>query len=209
MKANSERCRLLKLPAEIRNLIYGLVLVQDEAINLHKVLKRQERPCDLISAWRHTVKGIYHNLQAMVKQPPLTKTCQQIRNEALPIFYGANTFATCIINDRGGRQYVDASRWSTRWLTMVGKHNRKLLKQLHIPRPGNFECLMRFLKKFPNEASVRFIQTLGGSKEDNHIGEEDESDSDVGSVGSLDPESEASLMKGGGLHLTFKDSEDS
>lgn len=50
-------------PAEIRNVIYELAMVDDRPIMI----------------WGHL-------------QPVLTRVCKQVRSEALPIFYGANRF---------------------------------------------------------------------------------------------------------------------
>ncbi|TKA69474.1 hypothetical protein B0A49_05212 [Cryomyces minteri] len=56
----------LELPAELRNNIYSLALVQPSRINVYD--------------------------GSSSKQPPLTRVCKQIRGECLPLFYGANEF---------------------------------------------------------------------------------------------------------------------
>lgn len=63
-------CALTNLPAEIQNKIYKLVVVDSEDIHI---------PAD------HP-----HEPQ----EPALLRTCQQIRNVAAPIYYGANVFET-------------------------------------------------------------------------------------------------------------------
>lgn len=60
---------LTRLPPELRNLIYEMVLLRSTPIR--------------IRTWRRDFVG---------RQAPLLKTCRQIRNEALPIFYQSNTF---------------------------------------------------------------------------------------------------------------------
>ena len=59
---NSTRCRLLELPAELRNTIWTLAV----SINQHR--------------------------QVDFRQPALSRVCRQIRTEALPVFYGTTTF---------------------------------------------------------------------------------------------------------------------
>lgn len=58
-------CRLLDLPAELRNDIYRLVVLQTDDIVV-------------------STEGI--------NEPPLLKACKQIRVEALPIYYAENSF---------------------------------------------------------------------------------------------------------------------
>ncbi|TKA81415.1 hypothetical protein B0A49_00654, partial [Cryomyces minteri] len=65
----------LKLPPELRNRIYKLVLIR---------------------RW-----PIIADIWFMVVDPPaLTQVCQQLRRETLPIFYGANKFAGDVIGDQ-------------------------------------------------------------------------------------------------------------
>lgn len=64
-------CHLLKLPAELRNYIYELAIVQPSGI--------------VIGPWRKLPPS-----KEPQKQPALTRTCRQVRSEALPIFYGKN-----------------------------------------------------------------------------------------------------------------------
>ena len=61
--------RLLELPAEIRNYIYELALVEDSPIVIDPALKK-----------------------AQASQPPLIRVSRQIRQETLSLFYSKNTF---------------------------------------------------------------------------------------------------------------------
>lgn len=64
------KCRLLSLPAELRNRIYEMVVVHQQPITMSH--RRRHR---------------------LTRTPPaITRTCQQIKNESLPIFYEWNTF---------------------------------------------------------------------------------------------------------------------
>ncbi|KAK3713460.1 hypothetical protein LTR37_008418 [Vermiconidia calcicola] len=65
----AEPNRLQKLPAELRNRIYELALPRSEVVH---------------AAYRSA-----EYVEPRVKQPALTRTCKQIRAEALPLFYGA------------------------------------------------------------------------------------------------------------------------
>lgn len=63
------RCTILALPAELRNEIWKLTLIEDCPI---EIMTRKQ-----------TSAGA---------QPPLTRTCRQIRSESLSMFYELNTF---------------------------------------------------------------------------------------------------------------------
>ena len=65
---NYDRTSFLDLPAELRNRIYQDVLVEDEDVEIQRFAP-------------HVIK------------PALLRTQKQIREEALPVFWAANTFA--------------------------------------------------------------------------------------------------------------------
>ena len=69
--ATDSTCRLLKLPAELRNCIYRLALVQEG--------------------------DIVYNKDGYAR-PAVLNTCKKIRSEALKIFYYENTFISTISN---------------------------------------------------------------------------------------------------------------
>lgn len=63
-----------RLPAELRNRIYHLALVEDEPIEVTDNF------------------GLILKPYAPSHQPALTRTSRQIRSETLPIYYGENAF---------------------------------------------------------------------------------------------------------------------
>lgn len=63
-RTGADRCRLLELPAELRNYIYELVVSEPEIVAI--------RGC--------------------VQQPGLTRTKRQIRAETITLYYETNTF---------------------------------------------------------------------------------------------------------------------
>lgn len=70
--AHGRKCRLLALPAELRNRIYHLALVQDACIEERFSKTDQRIPA--------------------ATQPALTRVNRTIRSDTLPIFYGNYTF---------------------------------------------------------------------------------------------------------------------
>lgn len=66
-----EPCRLLSLPAEIRNEIWKFTVIDPKPLSILK-----EKP----------------------KQPAITQTCRQIRAESIRYFYRGNSFTCTIIN---------------------------------------------------------------------------------------------------------------
>ena len=83
IKANSP---LLALPAELRNQIYDLALIQAQPIRL-----------SYNDALRvgHNRQPAHAELATRMRQPPLTRACRQIRSEPLKTFYGNNMFTVC------------------------------------------------------------------------------------------------------------------
>ena len=93
---------LLELPAELRVKIYEKVILLREPI--------ATKP----KSW--------------VKEPNLVAVYQQIRSEALSLFYGRNTFATslCMLaRDDSGLAYVN-------WLCKIGRTRASMVKTLQL-----------------------------------------------------------------------------
>ncbi|KAK5112303.1 hypothetical protein LTR85_011575 [Meristemomyces frigidus] len=91
---------LLKIPPELRNIIYDLVLTSDKPIDT------QDTAAARVSA--------------------LLATCTQIRREAAPIFYGQNTFSGTV--HRPGRRVNEITIFH--WLTSIGKQQCALIQSL-------------------------------------------------------------------------------
>ncbi|KAK5013629.1 hypothetical protein LTR60_003383, partial [Cryomyces antarcticus] len=91
----------LKLPAELRNLVYRFVLVFQERIAFHHE---------------------HATAMAQSSQPPLTKVSRQIRAESLPVFYGGNWFEC-------GRFFASFLNLLG-WFKAIGNHNCALIRHV-------------------------------------------------------------------------------
>lgn len=83
------RCRLLELPAEIREHIFTFVVVPEQPIVTFRLDKFQKESYEEAS------------------QPSITRVSRQVRRESLPLFYECNDF---IIHTDGDKA-EDAERW--------------------------------------------------------------------------------------------------
>lgn len=83
----STKTTFLDLPAELRNHIYELALVDDEPLIAY-IGKRIVR-CDSDSTYHHYAVS---QSKAFPEVPQLAQANRQIRKEALAVFYGQNTF---------------------------------------------------------------------------------------------------------------------
>ena len=72
----SETCRLLSLPAELRNHIWEYAVVEAKSIKIRPVRNHKDDNEPIETG----------------AQPGITRVCSQIRGECLPMFYGQNTF---------------------------------------------------------------------------------------------------------------------
>ncbi|KAI7361076.1 hypothetical protein KC354_g8359 [Hortaea werneckii] len=91
------KAHLLKIPGELRNVIYRLVLLCDERIKINK---------------RHR------------KMPPLLRTCQQVYAEARSIYFGENSFGVTV---RHLRPIVSRHHWVVGSDTNLMDVNLKLI----------------------------------------------------------------------------------
>lgn len=131
---------LFKLPAELRNAIWELVVAEDQPLHVEPPLTYRLDRADV----------------GTVLQPPLTKTCRAIRTEALPIFYSANKF--CI-----GIGAIETERWARRWLEAIGAASREALCHVYID-VGGYYAYFRAVDSF-RRARSRFLRWLRPSKE--------------------------------------------
>ncbi|KAL2358177.1 hypothetical protein BJ546DRAFT_202045 [Cryomyces antarcticus] len=118
-----------RLPPELRNRIYSLVVI---------------RP------WKVAVRlplGISAHLP-----PPLTQVCQQIRLECLPIFYGCNKFFydTTLLRARAARSTRRACPTHptltkrplpprTSWFESIGSASCRMLRNLQVVMEDRYE----------------------------------------------------------------------
>lgn len=93
-------CRLLELPPELRDVIF-------------EYATRSEKP---LTAFRLDNFQLHDYEEAT--QPPLTRTCRQIRNESLPVFYRSND----IVLHTDGSKYDETSAF----LRCVAAHIPKM-----------------------------------------------------------------------------------
>lgn len=75
-KTQRSRCSLLDLPAELRNQIYQLAVVE-------------KKPITVTQRIPHTFTTYYLKPP---ERPALAQTCKQLQQEVLPVFFGQNTF---------------------------------------------------------------------------------------------------------------------
>lgn len=96
---------LHKIPAELRNAIYGYCVVKPEPISISD--------------------------KANLSQPEITRVCKQLREESLPIFFGQNTFEH--VHPNGGSATVLRSLTCLKtWLDNVGTKNLSLIRKMTI-----------------------------------------------------------------------------
>ena len=97
--------RLLDLPPELWSRICKLVVIRDCTFFLKN-------------------PGSVHVTCESTQQPPITRTCWSLRNEALPTFYRRNVF---VIVDRDSELLG-----LHKWLRGLGSDKRRLLTQLYV-----------------------------------------------------------------------------
>ncbi|GIZ48959.1 hypothetical protein CKM354_001200200 [Cercospora kikuchii] len=79
------KCQLLELSGELRNRIYRLCLVEPDSVIVASINREDVNDgTSVASNTRWTVR--------LPHQPQILSTCKTIRTEALPIWYGENTF---------------------------------------------------------------------------------------------------------------------
>ena len=101
------------LPAEVRNLIYELLLLESKEI----------RPLDSeVDAWEHAIAKWTQPSQGLTQASGLLGVCKQVNQEATTVLYGRNLFGLLSREERD----VDG------WLTNIGSSNRQLLRYIRI-----------------------------------------------------------------------------
>lgn len=108
---------LSTLPAELRNAIYEMAVLEEDAIDVNIKPVSSRSPNSDSGHWPSW------------KPPALLQTCRQVRSEAAPIFYGNNTFAVSrwrFMRDASGLLIL------IKWLSLIGAESRALLRDIHI-----------------------------------------------------------------------------
>ena len=108
------------LPAEIRNRIYEYALVTDRTIFTYTYF---DLPRPLANLFMEDLEELSQTLA----QPALTRTCQSVRAETLPISYGANRSSGFLENVRNYRRHCFEQTMA--WLEIIGPVNRELLRR--------------------------------------------------------------------------------
>lgn len=108
------RCYLLELPAEMLNRIYEEVLVCNPVLWVDP----EGVPIDRI---REDILTNGRRFQYLTSEPALTRTCRQIRQDTLPIFYGRNIFCDTPVD-----------LCCIKFLLYLTPEKRKMLKSLRI-----------------------------------------------------------------------------
>ena len=116
---------LMGLLAEIRNHIYELVLVENEAIDVSCTTA----PANAVE---NHAEAVATGLKASCQQPPLTRVSQALLRETLPMFYVQNSFtlnlAVTIPDDR--TDFSETHEMTLRWLGCIGAANRRLINSV-------------------------------------------------------------------------------
>lgn len=113
---------LLRLPAELRNIIYELTLVIDRPIHVYNNctcdklrLKKQSRPKSKGCPYCGKNKGL--------PSPALLRTCRRLRSDASSLYYGSNSFQC-----RGELETL------CRWLKAIGPEQTTMIREIRLPQ---------------------------------------------------------------------------
>jgi len=143
MEATKARISFLTHSPELRNRIYELLLMPQENGNggipgCKDIFIGIHDPCG--ESCPRCMEGDTCRKcnYAMAKSSPyrkphaITRASRQVRQEALSLYYGANTFVGWPDEEYANRGGQDSFCDAQRWLRMVGKANAVLIKDLQI-----------------------------------------------------------------------------
>ncbi|KAK5699091.1 hypothetical protein LTR97_006740 [Elasticomyces elasticus] len=140
---SNQDCALLRLPVELRDQIIEFTIVDSHTIT---VATNYFYPKDLGSA-----------------PPALSRTCHQLLDEVLAIYYKHNTFALRIYS--GGHKFHEVLQRLHNWLSCIGPAHRGMLGKIMICSNSQYEeHLQRIL------ADVSDFICTGGHWESKTVG---------------------------------------
>ena len=112
-------CYLLKLPPELRNYIYTLVVVDKDPLPAYLARRTVLPPRSDASSSQSYKRRTIVERKIFPLNPSLAATSKQLRGEVLPIFYSENIF---IFNIAGSYTHSSGSVW--RWdMALDGSEN--------------------------------------------------------------------------------------
>lgn len=119
-EAANNNSRLLKLPAELRNRIWSLVVPVDESITPSRSLDIYETSMNPNADQKVVLDSSRRGkrYRESSKSRSILLVCRQIHNEASNLLYSANIFQIGI----GGSDYVDKIDLTNKWLQAL-THN--------------------------------------------------------------------------------------
>ncbi|TKA61863.1 hypothetical protein B0A49_12590 [Cryomyces minteri] len=122
--------RFLELPAEIRNLVYEMVTVQEDSIimyctySYHKHYKNYDHD--------HHYNHAHADALAEKYQPAITRVSRQLRAKSLATYYSLNSFEINIENPNSVKAFI-------RWIRGVGAINASNVQHLVLHDPAGYE----------------------------------------------------------------------
>lgn len=158
-----ENSPLTKLPAELRNDIYKLVLTRPIAVSLeYRGTSRHTGICETQTDWQGPFsEAVFEDLfggqlTGCMKALGLPSTCKALYTECTSLFYSTNTFSFDYPAS-STYAYSDLSRFAT-FRDTIGAHNaaawRSVVINAGVVREDHLEHLMRVLCFFKEQAVV-------------------------------------------------------
>jgi hypothetical protein len=137
---------LLTLPPELRNEIYAQVITTD-FYELDPTISAKTFPRP-----RYGIFSIQRGIKAQGGTPSIAQTCQQIRAEALDVYYGRNTFALIGEDIRSGQDRSPPANRNAahEWMQLIGD-DAKYLRKLRFMTDGS--CSISFLISVASNAN--------------------------------------------------------
>ena len=125
-----ERSLFAKLSGELRNRIYELAVIFDHSV----IISSPFRSPSHIPRPRFTVKDPKADAEREWVQPPLLRTCKQIRSESIGLFYSQNNFLVSVSSgyddpSQSFKRDIDYAIW---WLKSEEEVNRHLGQRLEV-----------------------------------------------------------------------------